>query len=122
MSGIFFFRSDDVPLANSLASQFSFDHAEVLSGASNQLDSSVMLRQPEAKKRKVNTVDHAILKCLKHLDDKQPRALDEEELFGMHIAAVLRRLTNRQKAMARLRIQQVLTDVEFPESPQNPCN
>lgn len=91
------------------------DHVDVFSGMDSDLDMNP--RQAEAfKKRKVSGVDHAILKCLKHLDDKQPRVLDEEELFGMHIAAILRRLTNRQKAMARLRIQQVLTDVEFPET------
>lgn len=82
----------------------------------SELDSPVAPRQSEVKKRKISCVDHAILRCLKHFDEKQPRVLDEEELFGMHIAAVLRRLTNRQKAMARLKIQQVLTDVEFPET------
>lgn len=109
-----FSRASDLPLATSLVpAELTFDHAEVFSGTSNE-DSSVA---PEVKKRKFSCgyeVDSAILKCLKGLEDKEPRMLDEEELFGMHIAAVLRRLTNRQKAIARLRIQKVLTDVEFP--------
>jgi hypothetical protein len=86
----------------------------MFAGSSSDLDSPVAPRPSGVKKRKISSVDHAIFKCLKHLDDKQPRLLDEEELFGMHIAAVLRRLSNRQKAMARLKIQEVLTDVEFP--------
>ena len=90
----------------------------MFSGASSELDSTIPSRQSTTKKRKTSSMDQAIIKCLKHLDEKQPtRVLDEEELFGMHIAAVLRRLTNRQKAMARLKIEQVLTDVEFPDSP-----
>lgn len=99
-----------MPLANPLASN-------EFSGASSQLDSTVAARQSVTKKRKTSSMDQAIMKCLKHLDEKQPpRTLDEEELFGMHIAAVLRRLTNRQKSMARLKIEQVLTDVEFPDT------
>ncbi len=39
---------------------------------------------------------------------------DAEELFGRHIAANLRRLTNRQKAEAKVCIQQVMIDIEFP--------
>lgn len=42
---------------------------------------------------------------------------DADELFGRHIAANLRRLTNRQKAEAKVRIQQVMIEVEFPEDP-----
>lgn len=107
-------RSGDLPLASLASTDFST--GVLLS----ELDSPVLAttRQSEVKRRKISSVDHAILKCLKHFDEKQPqqRVLDEEELFGMHIAAVLRRLTNRQKAMARLKIQQVLTDVEFPET------
>ena len=45
----------------------------------------------------------------------QKQEEDEDQLFGRHIAVTLRRLTSRQKAMAKLCIQQVLIDVEFPE-------
>ena len=44
---------------------------------------------------------------------------DAEELFGRHIAANLRRLTNRQKAEAKVRIQQVMIEVEFPKDLHN---
>ena len=39
----------------------------------------------------------------------------KQELFGKQVAAVLCRLTPRQKAIAKLHIQQILTDIEFPD-------
>ena len=39
---------------------------------------------------------------------------DEDELYGRQVAATIRRFTNREKALAKLRIQQVLLDIEFP--------
>ena len=78
--------------------------------------------QPPVKKRKkenlkVDEVDEALLKGLYQMEESraQRKKDDEEEFFGKHVAAVLRRLPNRERAMARLRIQQVLMDVEFPE-------
>ena len=59
----------------------------------------------------------AIVNSLKGLNQKQ--VSDEEELFGKHVAAVLRRLPNREKAMAKLQIQQVLTNIEFPPPPND---
>ena len=66
-------------------------------------------------------MDEAILKTLQKMEERRARRqdqVDEEQLFGQHVAAVLRRLTGRQKATARLRIEQVLIDVEFPEETQ----
>ena len=39
---------------------------------------------------------------------------DEDTLFGLQVAATLRRLTSKQKATAKIRIQQVLLEIEFP--------
>ena len=39
----------------------------------------------------------------------------DEDHFGCHIIAVLKRLPGHARAMARLRIEQVLLDAEFPE-------
>ena len=111
-------RNEGLPLANLLEpTELSCDHTNVFSEVPNATSSS-SLHQPEVKRRRVGCdyeVDRAILKCLKNLDDKKTRVLDEEELFGMHIAAILRRLNSKQKAMARLKIHQVLTDIELPE-------
>ena len=41
--------------------------------------------------------------------------MDEKEIFGKHVSAVLRRFTPRQQAQARLCIEQVLVDIKFPE-------
>ena len=40
---------------------------------------------------------------------------DEEGHFGHQVAATLRRYTPRQRAIAKLTIQQVLTDIEFSQ-------
>ena len=65
-----------------------------------------------------NQVSQAILKSLKILEEtvhEQQRVVeDEDELFGKQVAMVMRRLTSKQKAMAKLQIQQVFLDVEFP--------
>ena len=42
--------------------------------------------------------------------------LDEESLYADHIAAILRRFNPRQKALARVQIDQVLFNIEFPST------
>lgn len=75
------------------------------------------------KKRKAvaaHAVDEAFLQYLRNKqDDRMKREEDntDEDHFGRHVAAVLKRLPNRPKAMARLRIEQVLMEAEFPETP-----
>lgn len=39
----------------------------------------------------------------------------EEELFGKTVAATLRRFSLRQRAVAKMRIQTMLLDIEFPD-------
>ena len=57
-------------------------------------------------------MDKLLIKNLKALDE--PRQEDEEEVFGRQVAIVMRRLTPRQKAEAKLKIQRLLVDIEFP--------
>ena len=45
---------------------------------------------------------------------KQETPRDESDLFGMQLAATLSRFTYRQRALAKMRIAQVLFEVEFP--------
>lgn len=40
---------------------------------------------------------------------------DEDGYFGQQIAATLHRFTPRQKAIVKLRMQQILVDTEFSE-------
>ena len=46
---------------------------------------------------------------------------DEDSLVGLSIAASLRRLDPQKKALAKIRLQQVLYEMEFsPPFPQQP--
>ena len=81
------------------------------------------VRQPVAKKRKVNKLDDPNTFILKNVPDIQERrsskaeVADSEAHFGSHVAATLRRLEPRQRAMAKLQIDQVLLNAEFPCEP-----
>ena len=77
---------------------------------------------PPSKKRKSirgDSIDDSILKRLINVQERQKQ--DEDQLFGLQVAATLRRLTNRQKADAKLKIQQVLLEVEFPNDIISTC-
>ena len=71
-------------------------------------------QQPRPKKKRVHDELESLL-MMKLSNMQDPIIDDEDELFGRQIAAVLRRFTKRQKAVAKLRIHNVLLDVEFPE-------
>ena len=85
-----------------------------------------VLCRPPSKERKGDDVDKAIVESLKTMQDRWSRkdtensqaTLDEEGHFGHQVAATLRRLTTKQKVIAKLQIDQVLVNVEFP--PENP--
>ena len=80
--------------------------------------------QPVSKKRKTSRggddVDDIIIKSLKGIEERRQekrswQVEDEAELFGCLVASTLRRLSGRQQASARLKIQQLLMDIEFPD-------
>ena len=78
---------------------------------------SMDFEPPPPKKRKKGNrgnddLDELLIKNMQHM---QQRIDDEDAMFGRQVAATLRRLTNRQKAIAKLRIHGVLLDTEFPE-------
>lgn len=63
------------------------------------------------------------MRCIKDLREKQERKEaqeNEDDHFGRHVAAVLKRLPSRAKARARPHIEQVLLNAEFPESEEVP--
>ena len=85
--------------------------------------------QKQYRKRLRETdVDEAIMKSLQLMDEQrearalQSQSMDEEDHFGQQIAAVLRRLPNRDKALAKLKIQQTQFEFEFPESANIPAS
>ena len=56
----------------------------------------------------------AILESLQHVwDQPSHTAKDEDGLFGRQLAASLHRFPSHQKAAAKLKIQQILVDIEF---------
>ena len=72
------------------------------------------------KKRKMVVRDDFEEAMLQHLkertEERKNRKQDtDDDHFGRHVTSVLKRLPNRAKAVARLRIEQVLLDAEFPE-------
>ena len=70
---------------------------------------------PPSKRKKARTeddIEEVLVRNLKHLEE---RADDEEELFGKTVAATLRRFSLRQRAVAKMRIQTMLLDIEFPD-------
>lgn len=95
------------------------------SGSDKHVDNVAKKRQsqsmtitPRKKKSKVvmDEMDAVIVRNLEELCQRRSSsATDEDELFGKTVAATLRRLDLRKKAMAKLRIQGVLMDVEFPD-------
>ena len=76
---------------------------------------------PPKKRRKISKseeADEAIVKTLQDLHAQRSQQLqeDEEELFGKSVGAALRRMSLQQRAIAKLHIQQVLLNAEFPNN------
>ena len=77
---------------------------------------------PKKRRIRADEVDELLVKSLNSLQEKKAKTvtIDEEGHFGKQVAASLRRYTPRQRAIAKLRIQQVLTEVEFPPEFMSP--
>ena len=120
-------RVDEAEHSVSLPSMSTFESSS--RAVSVESDASASTHKPPTKRRKGNKddeVDSAIITSLKGIQerwiqkdaeaDKQARVthMDEEGHFGNQVAATLRRLTTRQKAITKLQIDQVLVNVEFP--------
>ena len=70
------------------------------------------------RRAKADEIDELLVKSLTTLQDNKmskTEECDEDGYFGQQIAATLRRFTPRQKAIAKLRMQQILVDTEFSE-------
>ena len=71
------------------------------------------------RKAKAEEIDELFVKSftsLKHNKIAKTEETDEDIYFGQQIAATLCRFTPRQKAIAKLRMQQILVDTEFTEA------
>ena len=98
----------------------------IVSPSPPQLDDDDSSQPPVKKKRSCDEFDDALIRHLQEKAEARKKRQEETEddHFSRHVAGVLKRLPSRAKAIARLRIEQVLLDVEFPEpqSFQTPYN
>ena len=66
------------------------------------------------KKEQPDEVEQTIIDSIRGIQDRQSQtAEDEESHYGKQVSATLRRFNNRQNALAKLQIQEVLLDIEF---------
>jgi hypothetical protein len=82
--------------------------------------SSTPLAKSQAKKKKTRAdeVDELLVKSLHSLQESKKAKIDDEEgHYGEQIAATLRRFTPRQKALAKMKIQELLFNIEFESEP-----
>uniref|UniRef100_A0A1X7U649 BESS domain-containing protein n=1 Tax=Amphimedon queenslandica TaxID=400682 RepID=A0A1X7U649_AMPQE len=73
-------------------------------------------KPPKERKKMSDEVDMALVETLKSFQATRKELMkdpDEDDLFGRQIAATVHRLSNKQKAICKLQIQQVLLNVEF---------
>ena len=68
----------------------------------------------KTKNTKGNEMDDQIVRSLKYLQKRRPETFDEAGHFGQQVAGTLCRFTPRQMALAKLQIDQVLLNIEFP--------
>lgn len=71
------------------------------------------IRQAKKRKIELDPVDIEILSQLKKSNEDLTSHDDEEYSFGRSVSLTLKRLEVKQKAQAKIGIQQLLYDIEF---------
>ena len=74
---------------------------------------------PKRSKHHSGSVESEMIKCIQAIKEKRTtpgKHETEEYYFGKHVAEVMMRLPNRAKATARLEIEKILLNAEFPDS------
>lgn len=74
--------------------------------------------RPKRAKHTHNSVESEMIKCIQEIKERRAtpgRQDTEEDYFGKHVAEVLKRLPNRAKAIARLEIEKILLEAEYPD-------
>ena len=107
-----------LPLCSMLEEQNSSESPSVSSHSSSHP------AQPKKRRREVDPGDEALISSLKEVtayakEIKEKKATREKSPnmhFGMEVAGRLDQLQQRQQAIAKVRIQQVLLDIEYPLS------
>ena len=73
------------------------------------------------KHRKCNPLEEAIITAMQTKTVATPKVEDPDEMFLLSLLPTIRRLSDRQKSAAKIKIQQLLHDIEFPPN-QPTCN
>ena len=63
-------------------------------------------------------MDDLLIKNLKALEEPT-KVEDEEDLFGRQMVITLRRFPARERAKAKLKMQSLLVEIEFPDLTPN---
>ena len=118
---IIHFDSSQAPSVLHSIESSSQDSLPVTPSTQTQEPAEQLELGPSRKKKKTSTdpIEEALLQHLhEEAEERRRRVVVEDtdgDHFGRHVSAVLKRLPGHARAMARLRIEQVLLDAEFPE-------
>lgn len=107
-------KSPVFELASKSVSPFlESDQSSKASSSRNDTSQKKLLKR---KRNRNDEIDELLVKSLSSIQEKRTKEKtdDEEGYFGKHISETLRRFNARQKALAKLQIQQVLLQLEFP--------
>ncbi|XP_065835472.1 transcription factor Adf-1-like isoform X1 [Oscarella lobularis] len=85
---------------------------DVVEDERTRVDEGTRGRRKRRKQSASNEVDLEIIRQLQ----KTERVDDENDLFGQSVGSSIRRLNPRKRALAKIRIQEVLYQIEFEEN------
>lgn len=70
--------------------------------------------RPRREQTKDEEVEDALLKTLRGVQEKQQASTNPNHHFGLEVAERLQQLTPHQAALAKVKIQQIMLECEFP--------
>ena len=71
-------------------------------------------RTASGKNRKRDPFEEAIINAMQKKAVAEPKVADPDEMFLLSLLPTIRRLSDQQKSSAKIKIQQLLHDIEFP--------
>ena len=104
---------DNVSLASS-KSDTSFSDAVGTQRAAPDAQTAPRPKVARQRKREADVSDRELLQAIMQSDTKQQG--DDLDYFGQSVAHTMRRFTKKQQAVAKVKINQVLFEVEFDET------
>ena len=74
------------------------------------------LKTTKRSQNESTVTEREILHAIKSANEDEPKDADGLNAFGRSVAATLRTMDRRHQALAKIKIQQVMMEVEFAES------